>query len=129
PALGWVGFYLPLHTTSVLASDAVVEKIFRLTAWYKEGRDGPDPRRRNRAAEERDFAGAARGSDGGEAEEARREPELPGPLPRRPGTVARDHALEEFVALLGRLPDGRHGDRLGDAGGGRALPARGRAVA
>ena len=39
------------------------------------------------------------------------------------------HAGEEPLALPGRVPGGRDGDRLGDAGGGRQLPARGGAAA
>src|SRR5690606_11361479 len=58
-----------------------------------------------------------------------REPRRSVPVPRRPRAVAGDHTVQEFVALPGRMPGGRNGDRLGDASGGRALPTRRRALA
>src|SRR6478609_3981724 len=100
-----------------------------LTALLPWSDDGPDPRRRNRAIKAGDFAGAAGGGEGDPAEEARREPAWPVSLPRRPRAVTGDHAEQESLALLGCMPEGGDGDRLGDASGGGAFSARGGAAA
>ena len=50
-------------------------------------------------------------------------------LPRGQDAVSRGDALEEPLALLGRLPGRRNRHRLGDAGRRGLVPARGRALA
>ena len=51
------------------------------------------------------------------------------PVPRGPRALAGHQPEEESVALPGRVPGRRLGDRLGHAAAGRELPPRGRAAA
>src|SRR6478609_617401 len=101
---------------------------FRLTAICKERRDGADFRSGNRATKERDFAAAPGRGARRATETARRGPTRPLPLPRRPGAELGDQSGEKSLALPGRVPGGRDGDRLGDAGGGGELSVRGGAA-
>src|SRR5256885_173852 len=94
-----------------------------------EGPDGADPERGDRAVKERDRAGAPGGSARGGARAAGSGPARAVSLPRGQDAVSRDHACEEPLALLGRVPGGRHGDRLGDACGRGVVPPRGGALA
>ena len=57
---------------------------------------------------------AAGGGARDQARTPRSGPDRPVPFSRRSRAVACDHAGEEPVALPGRMPDGRIGDRLGD---------------
>src|SRR5271157_6364865 len=102
---------------------------FGLDRFRAEGSfDGAHPGDGARAAEGRGGGGAPGRGSGDRARAQRRRPRGLVSFPRGPRALAGHHAVKEPLALPRRLPGGRLGHRLGDAGRGRLLPACRRAA-
>ncbi len=96
-----------------LVNKSLSRRVLGLTAFFKERGDGSDPRSRNRAIKAEISLERLAEARGVKLKRHGARPDGPVPLPRRSDPVAGDQPREEPLALPGRVPVGRHGERLG----------------